>query len=153
MSRQAPGAALRPRKRFYHPCSCGRLIPEGVTRCSARTCPEFAPIWARDTRRRLFVNLEQLKLSVMFSVTAPGADLYPFDPQFCSHSPSKDALAQSAVESLRTWRRRSMVKPVVGGASSIGRRRRGLTGRQGSRGNLLPASGRNRSEGSLICTA
>jgi hypothetical protein len=35
------------------------------------------------------VNLEQLKLSVMFSVTAPGADLYPFDPRFCSHSPSK----------------------------------------------------------------
>jgi hypothetical protein len=35
------------------------------------------------------VNLSQLKLSVMFSVTAPGADLYPFDPQFCSHSPSK----------------------------------------------------------------
>ena len=27
---------------------------------------EFAPTWARDTRRRLFVNLEQLKLSVMF---------------------------------------------------------------------------------------
>jgi hypothetical protein len=25
----------------------------------------------------------------MFSVTAPGADLYPFDPRFCSHSPSK----------------------------------------------------------------
>jgi hypothetical protein len=34
------------------------------------------------------VNLEQLRLSVMFSVTAPGADLYPFDPRFCSHSPS-----------------------------------------------------------------
>jgi hypothetical protein len=60
-----------------------------VKRCSSRTCPEFAPIWARDTRRRLFVNLEQLKLSVMFSVTAPGSDLYPFDPRFCSHSPSK----------------------------------------------------------------
>jgi len=58
-------------------------------RCSTRTCPEFAPTWARDTRRRLFVNLEQLKLSVMFSVTAPGADLYPFDPRFCSHSPSQ----------------------------------------------------------------
>jgi hypothetical protein len=35
------------------------------------------------------VNLEQLKLSVMFSVTAPGADVYPFDPRFCSHSPSQ----------------------------------------------------------------
>jgi hypothetical protein len=60
-----------------------------VQRCSSRTCPEFAPIWTRDTRRRLFVNLEQLKLSVMFSVTAPGADLYPFDSRFCSHSPSE----------------------------------------------------------------
>jgi hypothetical protein len=90
MSRQAHGAArLPPRRRYYHHCSCGRLIPEGVMRCSARTCPEFAPIWARDTRRRLFVNLERLKLSVMFSVTAPGADLYPFDPRFCSHSPSQ----------------------------------------------------------------
>jgi hypothetical protein len=29
--------------------------------------------------------LEQLKLSVMFSITAPGADLYPFDPRLCSH--------------------------------------------------------------------
>jgi hypothetical protein len=37
----------------------------------------------------LFVNLEQLPQSVMFSVTAPGADLYPFDPRFCSHSPSQ----------------------------------------------------------------
>jgi hypothetical protein len=25
----------------------------------------------------------------MFSVTAPGSDLYPFDPRFCSHSPSQ----------------------------------------------------------------
>ena len=76
-------------RRRFHRCSCGRPIPEEVTRCSSRTCPEFAPIWARDTRRRLFVNLEQLKVSVMFSVTAPGADLYPFDPRFCSHSPSQ----------------------------------------------------------------
>jgi len=78
-----------PRRRYFHRCTCGRPIPEGVMRCSTRTCPEFAPTWARDTRRRLFVNLEQLKLSVMFSVTAPGADLYPFDPRFCSHSPSQ----------------------------------------------------------------
>jgi hypothetical protein len=73
----------------FHRCSCGRPIPEEVRRCSARTCPEFAPTWARDTRRRLFVNLAQLKLSVMFSVTAPGADLYPFDRRLCSHSPSQ----------------------------------------------------------------
>jgi hypothetical protein len=72
---------------LFHRCSCGRPIPEGVRRCSSRTCPKFAPIWARDTRRRLLVNLEQLQLSVMFSVTAPGADVYPFDARFCSHAP------------------------------------------------------------------
>jgi hypothetical protein len=77
------------RARYFHRCSCGRPIPEGVLRCSSRTCPEYAPTWARDTRRRLFVNLERLELSVMFSVTAPGADLYPFDPSFCLHSPSQ----------------------------------------------------------------
>jgi hypothetical protein len=87
LSGTASPATRRPR--YFHRCSCGRPIPEGVIRCSARTCPEYAPTWARDTRRRLYVNLEQLKLSVMFSVTAPGSDLYPFDPQFCSHSPSK----------------------------------------------------------------
>src|SRR5206468_3350783 len=87
---ETAGAACRApveakRRRYFHRCSCGRPIPEGVMRCSSRTCPEYAPTWARDTRRRLFVNLGQLKLSVMFSVTAPGADLYPFDPRFCSH--------------------------------------------------------------------
>ena len=88
MSRQAPGAVtLPPRRRYYHRCGCGRTIPEGVVRCSARTCPEFAPIWARDTRRRLLENLRIVRLTVMFSVTAPGADLYPFDPRFCSHRP------------------------------------------------------------------
>jgi len=76
-------------RRRFHRCSCGRAIPVDVKRCSARTCPEFAPTWARDTRRRLYENLRLVKLSVMFSVTAPGADLYPFDPRFCSHSPSQ----------------------------------------------------------------
>src|SRR3954447_12528121 len=84
-ARAAIASATR-RGRRFHRCSCGRHIPEEVRRRSSRTCPEYAPIWARDTRRRLFVNLEQLKLSVMFSVTAPGADLYPFDPRHCSHA-------------------------------------------------------------------
>jgi hypothetical protein len=88
MSRQAPGAvALPPRRRYYHRCSCGRMIPEGVMRCSARTCPEFAPTWARDTRRRLLENLRIVPATVMFSVTAPGTDLYPFDSRFCAHRP------------------------------------------------------------------
>jgi hypothetical protein len=94
VSGPASPASRRLRRPLDHKCSCGRWLPEDVRRCSSRTCPEYAPIWARDTRRRLFVNLEQLKLSVMFSVTAPGADLYPFDPRFCSHSPSKRCSGQ-----------------------------------------------------------
>jgi hypothetical protein len=92
----APAPAPR-RPRYFHRCLCLRPIPEGVVRCSSRTCPEYAPTWAAGHAARLFVNLEQLKLSVMFSVTAPGADLYPFDARFCSHSPSQDAVALSAV--------------------------------------------------------
>jgi len=88
MSRQADGPAS-PRQRFFHRCKCGRPIPEEVRRCSARTCPEYAPTWARDTRRRLLENLRIVPMTVMFSVTAPGADLYPFDPRFCSHRPVK----------------------------------------------------------------
>lgn len=69
----------------WHRCKCGRPLPLNAKRCSARTCPEFAPIWARDTRRRLLENLRTVRLAVMFSVTAPGADLYPFDPALCKH--------------------------------------------------------------------
>jgi hypothetical protein len=32
-------------------------------------------------------NLRIVPLTVMFTVTAPGADLYPFDPRFCSRRP------------------------------------------------------------------
>jgi hypothetical protein len=84
-----PTALASAGRRRFHRCSCGRVLPAEARRCSARTCPEFAPIWARDTRRRLLENLRLVKLSVMFSVTAPGVDLYPFDSRLCSHSPSQ----------------------------------------------------------------
>ena len=73
--------------RIWHRCpGCGRPIPGKVRRCSSRRCAEYAPIWARDTRRRLFENLKTLKLAVMFSVTAPGQDVFPFDPTRCTHA-------------------------------------------------------------------
>ena len=34
-------------------------------------------------------NLRIVPLTVMFTVTAPGADVFPFDPRFCVHSPSQ----------------------------------------------------------------
>jgi hypothetical protein len=33
----------------------------------------------------LFENLKTLRLAVMFSVTPPGKDIYPWDPEKCSH--------------------------------------------------------------------
>jgi hypothetical protein len=78
---------LPPRRRVFHRCTCGRPIPDTVARCSSRTCPEFAPIWARDTRRRLLENLRIVPYAVMFTVTAPGSDVYPFDPELCVRRP------------------------------------------------------------------
>jgi hypothetical protein len=69
----------------FRRCTCGRMIPGVVRHCSTRTCPEYAPTWARDNRRRLRENLSTVRLAVMFSVTAPGADVYPFDRSVCSH--------------------------------------------------------------------
>ena len=34
-------------------------------------------------------NLRTVPLTVMFTVTAPGADVFPFDRRFCVHSPSQ----------------------------------------------------------------
>jgi hypothetical protein len=42
----------------------------------------------RDTRRRLFENLKTVRLAVMFTVTAPGKDLFPFDRAYCMHGPT-----------------------------------------------------------------
>jgi hypothetical protein len=73
--------------RIWHRCpGCSRPIPNKVRRCSSRRCPAYSSIWAQDTRRRLFENLKTLKLAVMFSVTAPGSDLYPWDPESCLHA-------------------------------------------------------------------
>jgi len=56
-------------------------FPARERREGREAAPE--PSSAHHTRRRLFVTLPQLKLSAMFSVTLPGADLYPFDPPGC----------------------------------------------------------------------
>ena len=87
MARELTATGLPRRGRVFHRCTCGRPIPEGVSRCSSRTCPEFAPIWARDTRRRLLENLRTVPYAVMFTVTAPGSEVYPFDPELCVRRP------------------------------------------------------------------
>jgi hypothetical protein len=71
----------------FHRCKCGRTIPGVVRHCSTRTCAEYAPTWARDNSRRLRQNLQMVRIAVMFSITAPGADVYPFDRSVCGHEP------------------------------------------------------------------
>jgi hypothetical protein len=160
MSRQAHGAALPARRPYYHRCSCGRLIPEGVRRCSARTCPEYAPTWARDTRRRLLENLRIVPLTVMFSVTAPGADLCPFDRQFCLHRPvhrcsGRDGcrvnpeLAAAFNRNAGQWWSHLHRGEGAGGSAD---RPQG-EGRPATTGNFSRACGRSRVEGLLISMA
>jgi hypothetical protein len=125
------------KRRYFRRCSCGRPIPEGVTRCSSRTRPEYAPAWARDTRRRLMENLRIVPLTVMFSVTAPGADLYPFDSRFCSHSPSQRCSGAAAVGLIRSSQQHSMSRSDAGGVSYIERRKVRADRATGHKGRIL----------------
>jgi hypothetical protein len=52
---------------------------EQLARERAPSSPRPGP----DTSRRLRENLRLVRLSVMFSITAPGSDVYPFDAAYC----------------------------------------------------------------------
>lgn len=39
-------------------------------------------------------NLRIVPVTAMFTVTAPGSDVFPFDPRFCVHSPSQKCSGQ-----------------------------------------------------------
>ncbi len=67
--------------------TCGRGIPEPLTRCRRRTCPSYSALWAGDQRRKLFVNLDgyaeaapvdRSAAVLMSAVTAPGAGELPW---------------------------------------------------------------------------
>lgn len=52
--------------------------------CRRRRCPGYAPLWAGDQRRKLFENLGAYEGEfVVLAVTAPGADVLPWDAQRC----------------------------------------------------------------------
>lgn len=81
-------APRQPTGRCRH---CGRSTFNGSTACKARRCPGYAPLWAGDQRRKLFDNLAAFEdvvrvkdaHAVMLSVTAPGADVLPWDRDRC----------------------------------------------------------------------
>jgi hypothetical protein len=68
---------------------CGQLLPAFVSRCRRRTCPAYASVWARDTRRKLRENLAAYRgLAAMLTLTAPGVDGgLEWDRELCSHDP------------------------------------------------------------------
>jgi hypothetical protein len=80
-------------ERGYRRCEhCGKLFPVGVSRCRRRICPGYAPIWARDTMRKIRENLRTYGgLACMCTVTAPGeAAGLVWDRPRCAHAPGED---------------------------------------------------------------
>lgn len=65
-------------------------MPEFVSRCRRRTCPEYAPVWARDTLRKLRENLRAYGgKAAMLTLTAPGVDAgLAWDTAKCRHGPT-----------------------------------------------------------------
>ena len=75
---------------------------------------------ARHAPATVLINLEQLKLSVMFSVTAPGAHLYPFDHRFCFRiRPVKDALDRCGDAAMPPDRVRLGTTPPTGRPANL----------------------------------
>ena len=62
---------------------CFRLLWRGG-RCKRRDCPGYAPIYLRDQAVRLRENLAAWEgKTCLVTLTAPGADLLPWDPAKC----------------------------------------------------------------------
>ena len=68
---------------------CGKRLPAFLSRCRRRTCPEYAPVWARDTLRKLRENLRAYGgKAAMLTLTAPGVDVgLIWDSTACTHGP------------------------------------------------------------------
>lgn len=79
---------LEPRgyKRCPH---CRQLLPLNVSRCRRRRCPDYSLTWARDTARKIRVNLAAYGgLTCVIAVTAPGVEAgLAWDRGHCGHAP------------------------------------------------------------------
>ena len=70
---------------------CDRPLPSTVSRCRRRTCPGYSEIWARDTMRKSWTNLDVYGgLAAMLTLTAPGeAAGLVWDRSRCTHRPGE----------------------------------------------------------------
>jgi hypothetical protein len=93
MASEASAPKSRPPTRLRRPgaaserCAvCGRPF-DRFGRCRRRKCPAYTHVWVRDQRERLTVNLPAFSAGpravCMTAVTAPGADLLPWDKSAC----------------------------------------------------------------------
>jgi hypothetical protein len=81
MRRQQPAILALSRCR-----ACGRPVYGRGKVCKSRRCPEYSHTWAGDVRQKLFQNLGAYGGEVLLSaVTAPGADVLPWDEAACDH--------------------------------------------------------------------
>ena len=79
-------------ERGYKRCEdCRKLLPLNVSRCRRRRCPGYAPIWARDTMRKIRENLRVYGgLASMCTLTSPGeAAGLVWDRSRCVHLPGE----------------------------------------------------------------
>jgi hypothetical protein len=77
--------------RGYKRCpDCKQLLPLNVSRCRRRRCPGYSPTWARDTMRKIRVNLREYGgMTCVVAVTAPGEEAgLLWDRSLCCHAPN-----------------------------------------------------------------
>lgn len=90
---------------------CERRLYGRSPTCRSRTCPGYSHIWAGDQRLKIFRNLEAYAdgdtTCVMPTVTAPGADVLPWDEDFCAplgpHEHSGALGCRVDLERAREW--------------------------------------------------
>lgn len=85
---RGPEDRQRLEDRGYKRCEhCKQLLPLTVSRCRRRRCPAYAPIWARDSMRKIRENLLAYGgLAAMLTITAPGeAAGLVWDRSRCKH--------------------------------------------------------------------
>lgn len=101
------------------------------TRCKRRTCPSYAPTYLRDHAERLKAGLAEWEgETTIATLTAPGADVLPWDPSRCKvrgpHKHSGPAGCQVEPWAAAEWNRTTnkRLSKLIHTASSRVRRAR-----------------------------
>ena len=102
-------------------------------RCKSRKCPSCGQLWAGDVRIKLLRNIEEYGGDVaIVTLTAPGEELLPWDPTWCSHEPHEQCSGRRGCqverEAARRWNEeapanwRALHRRAHGRAARVARR-------------------------------